>query len=103
MIMVTIGLNRATLGLLDARRLACTKDDACANGGCGGTTIVCDDTNPCTTDGCDPASGCTYLDNTSDCDDGDICTTESCNAALARCTAIAVDRLHQVTALKSRC
>jgi hypothetical protein len=45
---------------------------------------MCDDGNPCTTEGCDPATGCTHtLRNGSDvpeCDDGDPCTDPTCNA-----------------------
>jgi len=34
----------------------------------------CDDGKLCTTDGCDPATGCTHTNNSSPCDDGDACT-----------------------------
>jgi len=34
----------------------------------------CDDANPCTTDGCDPFSGCTHANNDLACDDGNACT-----------------------------
>ncbi len=37
-------------------------------------TLVCEDGNPCTTDGCDPATGCRYTPNNQACDDGDPCT-----------------------------
>src|SRR5262245_19984952 len=41
----------------------CGTDDACASyacvaGACAKTKRVCDDGDPCTTDACDPASGC---------------------------------------------
>jgi uncharacterized repeat protein (TIGR01451 family) len=36
----------------------------------------CDDANLCTTDGCDPETGCTHL--AVSCDDGDVCTDDSC-------------------------
>jgi hypothetical protein len=40
----------------------CTIGDQCVGGACvGGASASCDDTNPCTTDACDPSSGvCTY-------------------------------------------
>jgi uncharacterized repeat protein (TIGR01451 family) len=39
------------------------------------TLATCDDTNPCTDDGCDPAGGCQYTNNTAPCDDGWECST----------------------------
>ena len=54
---------------------------------CDGETdeALCDDGNPCTTDGCDPeaatdlSDGCTVTDNTLPCDDGAPCTEgETC-------------------------
>ena len=38
---------------------ACAAGGTCQAGTCTGTPVVCDDDNPCTTDGCDPGSGCT--------------------------------------------
>ncbi|MCP4590688.1 MAG: hypothetical protein GY842_08085, partial [bacterium] len=56
---------------------ACTTDDTCSDGMCvGGPLVDCDDTNSCTDDSCDPASGCVNDFNTSGCDDGDACTTD---------------------------
>ena len=46
----------------------------CADGTCGGTTILCDDNNVCTNDTCDSATGCVFTPNANDCDDGDACT-----------------------------
>jgi hypothetical protein len=43
--------------------------------GCVHTPITCNDSNPCTDDSCDPASGCFFANNTSACDDGNNCTT----------------------------
>jgi hypothetical protein len=37
---------------------ACTSNDKCMDGTCGGTTVDCDDTNPCTADSCDTTNGC---------------------------------------------
>ena len=52
---------------------------ACASDGsgrvvCSATEPLCDDGNPCTTNGCDPVTGCTFTPNTVPCDDGDRCT-----------------------------
>ena len=50
----------------------------------GGGPLDCDDGNPCTTDGCDAAKGCTHQDiDGGACDDGDACTSdESCVAGV---------------------
>jgi hypothetical protein len=58
----------------------CNKNTACLQGACLGQEIDCDDSNPCTTDSCDPTTGCTYeADNTAACSDGAPCTTnDSC-------------------------
>ena len=60
---------------------ACTSGDVCAGGACGGAPVACDDLNPCTDDGCDPATGCAFLDNALPCDDGDPCTQGDACAA----------------------
>jgi len=59
---------------------ACTLLDLCSGGECRpGVPLKCDDGNPCTDDGCDPASGCSHVDNTAPCDDLDDCTrNDSC-------------------------
>ncbi len=56
----------------------CTLLDACQGGECvGGDAPDCDDGNPCTLDGCDPAVGCVSAPAAAPtCDDGDACTTE---------------------------
>ena len=36
----------------------------------------CDDGNPCTTDSCNPQSGCEFTANDLDCDDGNACTED---------------------------
>jgi len=46
--------------------------DACVS---GGAPIVCNDGDVCTTDTCNPATGCVFTDNTAPCDDGDACTS----------------------------
>ena len=61
----------------DADKNACTDNDQCKQGVCvPGPGKICDDGNPCTTDSCDPASGCTKtVDDGKLCDaDGDACT-----------------------------
>jgi cysteine-rich repeat protein len=92
--------------------LACDDGNPCngvegcapATGCTPGTPLVCDDGDACTTDACDPATGCVTAplvcddgdpcngvetcDTASgcrpgtplDCDDGDACTTDSCTA-----------------------
>jgi cysteine-rich repeat protein len=54
----------------------CTLVDQCTNSVCVGSLAPdCDDENICTTDSCDPATGCVHGLNQAPCDDGDICTT----------------------------
>jgi formylglycine-generating enzyme required for sulfatase activity len=54
---------------------ACTVGDVCGEGACkAGEPPDCDDGNVCTDDACDPATGCTHANNTSDCSDEDACT-----------------------------
>ncbi len=62
--------------LCDADKSACTAPDKCSGGVCAkGPTVDCDDKNPCTTDSCDPGSGCKHSNNTDPCDaDGNACT-----------------------------
>jgi len=61
---------------------ACTKNDTCFAGACaGGVYIQCDDSNDCTSDSCNPNSGCVFknVSNGAACDDGNQCTTsEKC-------------------------
>jgi len=65
---------------------ACTTGDECAAGTCIPSGVLdCDDTNSCTTDGCDPGTGCvnTPLLDGAPCDDGDACTAgEFCTAVV---------------------
>ena len=54
---------------------ACTANEFCSGGECGGgVPIVCDDQNMCTDNSCDPDSGCIYPANSVPCNDGDECT-----------------------------
>ncbi|MDF3069708.1 MAG: Flagellar hook-length control protein FliK [Polyangiaceae bacterium] len=88
---------------------ACPAEDKChQNGLCSGTddtcvqgpAINCDDSNPCTTDDCDPATGCTHVNNPSaDCSDGDACTENDvcvagvCGGKPKKC--LALDACHE--------
>ncbi len=71
-------LDGAVCGELDT----CTRS-VCTGGVCGTpVTRDCDDGDPCTTDSCNPTTGCEWTANTSACDDGDPCTSgDACNAA----------------------
>ncbi len=53
----------------------CTAGDVCHEGVCAGAPVDCDDHDPCTTDSCDGAGGCSHETNTAACSDGDACTT----------------------------
>ena len=54
---------------------ACTIGEACAQGECvPGPALNCNDGDLCTTDLCDPATGCFYENNSLACNDGDACT-----------------------------
>ena len=58
---------------------ACTEQTECSGGACGGGEDTgCDDGIPCTADGCDPATGCTYAPDDGACDDGNSCTVGTC-------------------------
>ena len=52
----------------------CFTAQTCLAGQCqGGSATACDDGKICTTDSCDPATGCVFAFNTASCDDGDAC------------------------------
>jgi hypothetical protein len=55
---------------------ACTATAVCQAGSCVTTPIICDDTNPCTADACDPGLGCRFTNqpNGLSCADGNVCT-----------------------------
>ncbi len=64
----------------------CTTVDECIGGKCVGTVPPdCDDQNVCTTDYCDPTSGCIHSLNSAPCDDGNLCTTKDL-CSLGECT-----------------
>jgi hypothetical protein len=56
--------------------------DLCGGGTgvCTYTPVDCDDGDVCTTNSCDPATGC--MNTPVDCDDGDACTDDSCFAGV---------------------
>ncbi len=59
---------------------ACTVGEACSKGLCQGALFAdCNDTNPCTEDSCDPASGCSHELNAKTCDDSQPCTNDGCD------------------------
>jgi hypothetical protein len=57
---------------------ACTATAQCQAGICVTTPVVCNDDNPCTSDACNPVSGCTFTNqpNGLSCSDGNVCTGE---------------------------
>jgi len=67
----------------------CNGAESCdpETGSCvAGTPLSCDDSNPCTTDSCDPATGCSSVEI--NCDDGNVCNgAESCDPASGSCVA----------------
>lgn len=72
---------------------ACTTGDVCASGTCtAGVARNCDDTNVCTADSCEPATGCKHVPIKSKCDDNNVCTTDdTCQGASCVGTAVACD------------
>ncbi len=75
----------------------CTSKDQCTSGSCGGTLTSCDDGNACSTDTCDPLTGCANTPNTLTCNDGNDCTTNDacaggiCTGGVNTCTACQSD------------
>ncbi len=63
---------------------ACTTGDVCNSAGnCMGMPAQCDDGNNCTSDGCNPMTGCTVtpLANGVTCTTGDLCTISACESS----------------------
>ena len=59
---------------------SCTPKDSCKLGFCVGTGNVCDDSDPCTTDGC-ANGGCQHDPTSAGCDlDGSVCSADVCMA-----------------------
>ena len=71
----------------------CTSVDACADGSCaGGQPLDCDDSNPCTADLCDPATGCVNQPLEIVCDDDNPCTADDqCQAGTCEGTPVVCD------------
>src|SRR5262249_22720103 len=79
----------------------CNGLETCLGQHCvGGTPLTCTDDNPCTTDSCDPGSGCHYTakPDGSPCDDGNVCNgVGTCEASACspgtppNCGALACD------------
>ena len=61
---------------------SCSIGDVCTKGACVATgKLGCDDSNPCTADGCAKLTGCTHAPFVGVCSDGNACTTkEVCKA-----------------------
>lgn len=100
-------------GDCDADDSVCTKGDTCKDGKCAaGSKLDCDDSNPCTSDTCDPKKGCQHAplsnqpcnadDNSctqsdtckggqctagklKSCDSGDTCVTGKCSVITGKC------------------
>lgn len=60
----------------------CTSTDVCRpDAGCSGTPITCDDNNTCTSNSCNPMSGCQFTNISGACNDNNPCTnSDMCNA-----------------------
>ncbi len=84
----------------------CTITDACdGKGACLGVPDLCDDSNTCTTDGCDPTTGCTHtkLSDGASCDvDGNLCTPDTCSSGACK-TALAIKCSDGVTCTSDAC
>ncbi len=67
---------------------ACSVGEKCSNGVCaGGVAPACNDSNPCTSDTCDPKAGCVFTPLTGvACNDSDSCTTNDQCSAGGICT-----------------
>ncbi len=72
---------------------ACTTNDFCTEGACGGEAVVCDDGLACSSDSCDEKSGACAADTSNcsckkdaDCEDGNACNgTELCDPLQKLC------------------
>jgi hypothetical protein len=61
---------------------ACTRNDRCVEGECAGEALICFDDNQCTSDNCDPLSGCTFeVTDGAPCEIGNFCTADTCNGS----------------------
>jgi len=70
----------------------CTVADHCIAGECIGSPVICDDSNLCTDDMCNPTGGCSYVPNYLPCDDGDPCTVgDGCSDGKCSGTTVPCD------------
>jgi hypothetical protein len=80
----------------------CTTFDVCGGGSChAGPLVVCNDSNPCTTDTCFSGTGCVSSPNTNPCDDGNACTTGDVCAAGA-CDGTPVGSAAEITNVRAQ-
>jgi MYXO-CTERM domain-containing protein len=65
---------------------ACFTGEHCSAGKCvaGTVEVNCDDQNQCTTDVCDPNTGCAHIAKS--CNDNDACTTDGCDPNTGACS-----------------
>jgi hypothetical protein len=73
---------------------ACTVGTTCSAGSVcnGGSALSCDDSDPCTTDSCNPGSGCVHgsaPDGTACAVDGNPCTRDTCLGGLCHAPSLA--------------
>ncbi|NUN13438.1 MAG: hypothetical protein HUU55_07365 [Myxococcales bacterium] len=70
---------------------ACTAGEFCVLGKCGGgAAITCTDGIACTTNSCNPATGCVFTPNDTLCNDGQSCTNDLCDPASGGCVYVAL-------------
>ncbi len=106
----TFGQCNATTGACEAVNVtngtacddgdACTNNDVCGGGVCGGSAVACDDGNPCTVESCDPVLGCVSVPAADGlaCDDGNACTSaDSCTAGVCGGSAVTCDDGNECT------
>ncbi|HRE88610.1 MAG TPA: hypothetical protein PK095_05665 [Myxococcota bacterium] len=76
----------------DLEAYECPTQDLCIDGECVGRgPIDCDDGDQCTTDSCDPATGCVSTPYYGACNDGNACTTEDTCSGTCSGTPIVCD------------
>jgi hypothetical protein len=64
--------------LANALFLVCTTDSCDPSSGCSHVSISCNDNDACTIDSCDAIQGCLHV--SVNCDDKNACTTDSCDS-----------------------
>ncbi len=67
----------------------CTLGDSCSSGTCApGVAKVCNDSNVCTDDACDPNVGCVATNNTASCAPGNACQLGTCSGGACQTTGL---------------